>query len=287
MHIGSFSLDPSLPLVWVVLSLPRFTAEKMTRPQKMKSPRQGLLVGLRVKGFAVVRKNAKTATTHRSAHCFPVIHQRHKRFLNCASNPQISQSWFPNIALDSYHAIIMSTTLTDLSIAHGTNIYHWPLGSIPFETAGTPMPIVTTGILPKPLQVASDMDNRHSAVWSLAMHMLRFYSLDQVNYLPELGTEIGWRGRLGPKRAFLLLDEDFMFMEDCAPFPKEELRDDTGLQCQHHVAICIAAWHWKDVEEVNHPAPPLSSLMSLTKTDSGRVHGQGQHRYDVDHCYPP
>lgn len=153
----------------------------------------------------------------------------------------------------------MPTTLTDLFLAHGMNVYHWPLGSIPFKTAGTPMSIVTTDILPEPLQIASDMDNRHSAVWSFGMHMLRLFNLDQVNYLHDLETDIGWRGRLGPKSAFLLLEEDFVFMEDRAPFPKEELRDDTGLQCQHHVAICIAAWHWKDVKEVNHPnLPPLS-----------------------------
>lgn len=79
--------------------------------------------------------------------------------------------------------------------------------------------------------MASDMDNRHSAVLSFGMNMLSFYNLDQVNYLTELEIEIGWRGRVRPKRAFMLLEQDFMFMEDCAPFPKEALRDDTGLQC--------------------------------------------------------
>lgn len=81
--------------------------------------------------------------------------------------------------------------------------------------------------------MASDTDNRHSVVWSFGMHMLSFYSLDQVNYLLELEIEIGLRGLLGPKGAFLLLEEDFMFIEDYTPFPKKELRDDTGLQCQY------------------------------------------------------
>lgn len=72
----------------------------------------------------------------------------------------------------------MSTPLSDLSLALGMNIYNWPLGSVPFKTAGTAMPIVTTGILPEPLQVASDVDNRHSALWSFGMHMLNFYNLD-------------------------------------------------------------------------------------------------------------
>lgn len=149
------------------------------------------------------------------------------------------------------------------------------------------MPIISGGILPDLLQTAADETNRHSAVWSFGMHMLEFYGLDQSTNLPEWDTDIGWRERLGPRGAFLLLEETFMFMEDYAPFPKPEPRDDTGLQCQHHVAICIAAWHWKNVKEVTHPAPPRLSCLSLTTTDPGRVHGQGQHRYDLDDFYSP